>query len=335
MDLYFSTIVRYAPPDAQAGELVKLNWENKQVIHRTPIESKTLQFVDRNPRGNSRGGRGVAVIGDRIVVAGYCEIQVYDRDLNFLYPITHHLMAGIHEVFHESGDRLWITCTTLNVALLVDLRSGEILQQIWPREISTFQKHWHLDPETIDKNADNRVRLLDSDIFKHKSHLHFNAISIWYEEKYGLFNRHGAVVNLTREKIVVEDPSIKGAHNLLINDDGLIFIADTRNQGINIYGMNGKLAKRINLLPFHKARRKAIWNKVANPLRKLASRVGLTQQKIVTPFHVRGLDIQSELLYCGISPAAILCLNWKTGKLVDTFDYTDDVRIAIHGLKLA
>lgn len=335
MDLFFSTLFRYAPNKTRAGELVKFNWESKRVIRKTPIISRTIQFDDPNPRGNSHGGRGVAVIGDRVVVAGYCELQVYDTELNFLYPITHHQMAGLHEVFHESGNRLWIVSTTLNTALLIDICTGEVLQLIWPQEISTFRKHWNLELENIDKNADNRIRFLAADVFKNKSHLHFNAIYVWQGDVYGLFNRFGAVVNLSREKIILEDPAIKGAHNLFINDDGIIFINDTRNQGVNLYGMNGRFIKRINLLPFHKASRIVPWYKITNPIRNVTNRAGLTKQQVVTAFHVRGLDIHNELLFCGISPAALLCLDWKTKKFIGSYDYSDDVRIAVHGLKFA
>jgi hypothetical protein len=335
MDIYFSTICRYPTITDQAGELVKLNWESKQVVRKVLIEQKTLKFEDTNPRGNSKGGRGIAVIGNRVIVAGYCELQVYDADLNLLNAITHDQMAGIHEVFLESANRLWVTSTTLNAALLVDIDTGEVLDQIWPQENPAFQARWALTPCCLDKNVDNRLRFISNDVFENKCHLHFNAITKWHGDYYGLFNRFGAIVNLSRDRVLVEDPSIRGAHNLLINEDGIIFVNDTRNQAVYLFDVNGRLIKRINLLPFHDARLKVPWYKVTNPVRRLVSRTGLTSQQIVTVFHVRGLDIRDELIFCGISPAAILCLNWQTGQLVDSFDYTDDIRIAIHGLKLA
>jgi len=59
MDIYFSTVFRYAPID-QAGELVRLDWDTKHVISKVPVAPRSLQFEDPNPRGNSRGGKGIA-----------------------------------------------------------------------------------------------------------------------------------------------------------------------------------------------------------------------------------------------------------------------------------
>lgn len=333
MEILFSTVFRYAPID-QAGELVRLDWDNKQVLQKVSVGPKTLQFDDPNPRGNSRGGRGIAVINNRIIVAGYCELQVYDTNLNHLHNISHNLMAGLHEVYHESGNRLWLASTTLNAGLLLDIQSGELLDQVWPQGIPIFQQRWNLTPIALDKNEDNRIRFMAKNIVKDPSHLHFNAISSWKGDLYGLFNRFGAVVNLTKEKIILEDRSIFGAHNLIILDDGTILVNDTRNQGVNIYNMDGLLKKRIDLLPFHGARKKVVRYKRTELLRKLLRGIGIPQQDAVMPFFVRGMDINDDLLFVGISPAAILCLNWQTGKLIDVFNYTDDVRIAIHGLRL-
>jgi hypothetical protein len=332
-EILFSTVFRYAPID-QAGELVKLDWDKKQVVNKTSVAPKTLQFVDPNPRGNSRGGRGIAVVDDKVIVAGYCELQVYDLSLNPLYNITNNFMSGLHEVFHESGQRLWVTSTTLNAALLIDIQTGELLDQVWVQEIPEFQERWYLTPRNLNKNEDNRIRFINKNLERDSSHLHFNAVSVWKGDLFGLFNRYGAVVNLRRNKVILEDRHIFGAHNLIILDDGTIFINDTRNQGVNIYNMDGVLKKRINLLPFHRARNQVRQYKLTTPFRKLGGKIGFSQPEIVMPFFVRGMDIKEDLLFIGISPAAILCLNWQTGKLVDVFNYSDDTKIAVHGLKL-
>ena len=334
MDIYFSTVFRYAPID-QAGELVRLDWDTKKVISKVPVAPRSLHFEDPNPRGNSRGGKGIALIDDKIIVAGYCELQVYDRNLNHLYDISHNLMSGLHEVYHETGSRLWITSTVLNSALLIDVNNRELLDAIWPQECIEFKNRWNLTPMQLDKSADNRIRFLAKNIEKDPSHLHFNAIYKWKGDMYGLFNRFGAVVNLTRQRIVFEDRSIYGAHNLIILDDGTIFVNDTRNQAVNLYGKDGALKKRINLLPFHQANRKVRRYKQLNGFRKMMTRIGFPRQDSVMPFFVRGLDLSEDLLFIGISPAAILCVNWQTGKLVDVFNYTDDVRVAVHGLHIA
>jgi hypothetical protein len=267
-------------------------------------------------------------------MAGYCELQVYDLDLKPLFNISHNLMSGLHEVYHEVGHRLWVTSTSLNCALLIDLNTGKLLDQVWPQEVPTFQDRWGIKPRAINKKEDNRIRFLTKSIDRDPYHLHFNAFSTWKGEMFGLFNRLGAVVNLTTNTVVFEDPKIKGAHNLKILGDGTIFVNDTRNQAVNIYDMSGELKKRINLLPMHFAGKQVKRYKFLTPARQLLSTIGLSQQEIVMPFFVRGMDIQDDLLYVGISPASVLCLDWQSGNLVDSFTYSKDIRKAVHGLKV-
>jgi hypothetical protein len=332
-ELYFSTVFRYAPID-QAGELVKVDWETKKIEKVVPVGPKVLKFEDPNPRGNSRGGRGIAILDGKVVMASYCELQVYDLDLNPLFNISHNLMSGIHEIYHEGGARLWVVSTSLNCAILLDLNSGQLLDEIWPQEISTFQNRWGIRPRTINKEEDNRIQFLSHDIEKDPYHLHFNAYYPWKGERFGLFNRYGAVVNLTRNSVLFEDPKIIGAHNLIITDDGHLLVNDTRNQGVNVYNMNGMLTKRINLLPMHSAGKRVKHYKFLGPARKLLTRIGIKQKSVKMPFFVRGMDLHEELLFIGISPASVLCVNWITGELVDTFQYSQDVRKAVHGVKV-
>jgi hypothetical protein len=331
--LFFSTVFRYAPND-QAGELVKLDWKKKEILKRVPVGPKTLRIDDPNPRGNSRGGRGIALVDNKIIMAGFCELQIYDQDLNHLSNITHNLMAGLHEVFLDSGKTMWITSTNLGCALQFNIETGDLVNQLWPQETPEFQSRWSLVPLDINKKADNRLLSLSKNFGKDASHLHFNAITVWNGQEFGLFNRFGAVVNLSTHRVVLEDPSIKGAHNLIILDDGTIFVNDTRNQGVNLYNMDGNLIKRIDLLPFHPAGRKVKRYKQFAPIRGFLENRGLIQESAVMPFFVRGMDLRDELLFVGISPAAILCVNWQSGKLVDVYNYTDDTRIAVHGLKV-
>ena len=331
--LFFSTVFRYAPND-QAGELVKVDWQKKRVLKRVTVGPKTIWIDDPNPRGNSRGGRGIALVDNKIMMAGFCELQVYDLDLNHLTNITHNLMAGLHEVFRDSGKTIWVTSTNLGCALQFNAETGKLINQHWPQETTEFQNRWGIHPLDINKQEDNRLLSLSKNFGKDASHLHFNAITVWKGHEFGLFNRFGAVVNLSTRRVIVEDPSVKGAHNLIILDDGTIFINDTRNQGVNLYNMDGKLVRRIDLLPFHPAGRKVKQYKRFAPIRGFLENRGLVQQSAVMPFFVRGMDLQDDLLFVGISPAAILCIEWHSGKLADVYNYTDDTRIAVHGLKI-
>jgi hypothetical protein len=56
---------------------------------------------------------------------------------------------------------------------------------------------------------------------------------------------------------------------------------------------------------------------------------------VAKPCFVRGLDYFDGSLFVGISPATILEIDYETGELLDYFKYANDVRVAVHGLKIA
>ncbi len=49
---------------------------------------------------------------------------------------------------------------------------------------------------------------------------------------------------------------------------------------------------------------------------------------------LRGLDKLGKLLFLGISPATILCIDVESGELIDYYSYSTDVNACIHGIKV-
>ena len=43
-------------------------------------------------------------------------------------------------------------------------------------------------------------------------------------------------------------------------------------------------------------------------------------------------DRHGDLLFVGLSPASIACINWRTGEFVDGFQFVRDPRACVHGL---
>ena len=64
------------------------------------------------------------------------------------------------------------------------------------------------------------------------------------------------------------------------------------------------------------------------------SRVGLHPPSPPRPVFVRGLDFAEDRLFVGISPATILCIDWDRGELVDHYNYSQNVHVCVHGLKV-
>lgn len=67
MTLYFSTVIRSAPPE-RGGQLVRLDWNDKVTTVIMPVQPAHQGIEDPNPRGNTRGGRGIALVGTDVLV---------------------------------------------------------------------------------------------------------------------------------------------------------------------------------------------------------------------------------------------------------------------------
>lgn len=333
-DLYFSTVFLFGNND-QAGELVQLDFEKGQVLQRAAIGPKTLQFQDPNPRGNSRGGRGIALMSEYVVVCSYCEVQIYDRKLRYQRVISHPLMSGLHEVCPVDDHLLWLTSCSLDVALLLNLDSGEVVKQFWVREMPALQKRWGIKALPVDKTADNRLTYLSENSYKDPGHLHLNALAVHQGELLGLINRFGAVVNLNTQQVLLEDPHLKGAHNLVILDDGTLLINNSKHQEVAQYDLQGKLVKQLDLRPFHPAGRLAARHQRREPLRHALASTRLYEDRSIPPFKLRGLQARDGKIFIGMCPAAVLCVDWQRGSLLNVYNYTKDDRIGVHGLQLA
>ena len=95
--LFFSTVVRAAPL-LDGGELVRLDWECKEVRARAPLAPLNMALRDQNPRGNCRGGRGIWLTADSVFVATYDGVRSFDHALNPKGDVSNSLLVDLHEV---------------------------------------------------------------------------------------------------------------------------------------------------------------------------------------------------------------------------------------------
>lgn len=331
MHVYFTTVNRGAPIE-HGGELVRLDWRTKTVESVAPIFPSNPTLVDPNPRGNTRGGRGVARAGDELVVASYHTLSVFGRDLEHRRDITHPLFVGLHETTPTENGTLWVTSTAIDAAMEVDLATGRIQRQFWPREMPAFQRRWGLTPLLIDKDADNRGGYLASEHLKHPSHLHLNAIAVWRGQIHALFNKFGAIVNLDTSEVLIEDRSLRGAHNLRIEEDGTAFVNDTLHRAVRVYDLPSRSFKTtVALTGFQPIqlieRRYRFSDRAAQWLKRLGLRTPFAR-----PIFVRGMDRVGDFLFVGMSPAAIACIDVNNASLVDFFPHSNNVGVCVHGI---
>jgi hypothetical protein len=276
------------------------------------------------------------VIDDEVWVASYHTLRVFDLKLRPIRDLTHPLMVGLHEVFPTDRGSIWVTATAIDAALEIDVTSGKARREIWPREGRSLQASLGLEPLDIDKTADNRTRFLESMHSKHSSHLHLNAVAEHDGEVYGLFNRFGAIVNLDREQVVVQDRAIRGGHNLVFSPDGQVHVSGTLTRSVLTFDLvDGKRSRELSLPRYPGLKRLASKLDASFRVKRLLYKYGWASMAPDRPFFVRGLSRYRNSLFVGMSPASILEIDDASGELIDLFHYRDDVRFCVHGLEVA
>jgi hypothetical protein len=333
MRIYFGTVIRTAPV-AAGGELVCLNWEARRATAGAAVYPSNPDLrCDPNPRGNTRGCRGVAVVDGQVVGASYHSLGIFDLTLAHRRDISHGLMVGLHEIHAHDEHRLWVASTELNAALEVDLRTGELCRDVWPHELPRIARALNVPPLPVDKRGDYRAALFrDVAHIRHPSHLHLNALFVWRDQVFALLNRFNMVVNLTRDEVVLQDPYLDHPHNLLITPEGVAIINNSFRHSICFYDITtGRRKRVIRLRDFAWVRRLrgVAWlTNLSNGLRHLR-RVRLA---VARPLFVRGLDYAGSHLFVGLSPASILRIDARSGTLIEAYNYSRDVRVCVHGL---
>jgi len=333
MKVFFGTVVRMAPVSG-GGELVRLDWGSKHVEARVPMSPARVDH-DPNPRGNTRGCRGIAVLEGRVVAASYDSLEVFDADLTHAFSRSHGLMVGLHESAPSGGGKLWVTSTAIDAALEFDPQSGELLQSFWPRDMPRLARELDLAPSTIDKSADNRLGHLEQKHGRGPSHLHLNAVAEWKGHVLALFHAQGVIADLTEDRILVRDPCLKKCHNLLVDPDGTAVVNDSLHATVRVFDLES--ARQIDALDLkrldwvRRLRRIGIFDLVRRAMRKPSL---LARRLAARPLFLRGMDRVGDRLYLGLSPAAVVCVDLRSRELVDAFRYSSDLRVCIHGLSV-
>jgi hypothetical protein len=320
MIIFFDTVKRKRPVK-QGGELHKLDWQTKKVIQSIPLFPQDPDIEDDpNPRGNSRGGKGIAISGNELFVGTYHSILVFDHDLQPLRKITNPLFVNIHEIC-MAGENLWVSSTAIDCAVKVD-RQGNTLATWWAREEKLLQERYGLCPMAIDKDGDNRLLHIHGELSAQPHHTHLNSVIKSGDATYVLLNKPGIVVQIEPAvSVVLEDPAIRGAHSPIISPEGdRLLLCSSFRRAVLVFDLKSKKKMRqIDLLDF--ARVDDLYRRQPD-------------QPFNQSIFVRGLEIvDKKTILAGISPAAVLEIDIDRGRLLDLYQHSEDVGDAVHGLR--
>ncbi len=334
--VYFSTVIRGGEV-ADSGDFVALDWSTKRVIASVPAVPDATEVDDPNPRGGRRGGRGMWVTPEHVLAATDDRIAVFDRSLEFERSLSNGLMVGLHELYQDDPGRVWAAATTIDAAVEVDLADGSVTGARWPREDARLRDELGLVPLDLDKSADNRLAFLSHHVFEDAGHAHLNAVARWRGDLIGLFCRMGVVVNLDRGGVVFHHPLLVRSHNLVVVDD-TVFVSGTRNRQVCQFDLaSGRLIRTVHLAELAWVRANIDVSDLEEPsrARQLRSRLAHRPAALARSLFVRGLQVVGNRVFVGVSPAAILCIDWNTGELADVYQHAEQVTCAVHGLQVA
>ena len=311
-----------------AGELISMDWGTKKILKRVPIFPCDPEVPDPNERGGVRGGRGIALLCNEVFVACCHSLLGFDYDLNPTRRLTHHQFSGLHEI-KVVEDGIWVSATPLGAVHKIDF-NGNLLQSWWAHDDPLVIEKFDNRPFPIDKSGDNRLVNTQA-----SSKLHLNHVDVHGGRVYASLNNHGAVLRLFPTEVVVHEPSLKGCHNGLITDDGEILLNHSHGHTLMACELNtGKIKRRINLGDFPETAKLMRAGKYKNIPWPVRARNFITRKRMPRPLFARGLcRLDASRVLVGVSPASVLEINYKQGKLLDMCQLSDSPNECIHGLE--
>lgn len=350
MRIVFTTVIRQAPV-AAGGWARVAEWPSGRLLAERPVAPADPSVLDPNPRGNSRGGRGVVVAGDALVIANYHTLEVCDRALQPVGKFSHGNFAGIHEIMRRGG-RLFVASTAVNAAAEVPLEdvlgaasaagkpaAPAAVRFWWPTEEPAVCEQLGVPTTSYpDKQADNRLRHLDLHNRGHAGHLHLNAVDADGDQAYALLNKPGAILRLDTPgsmEVVLRHPLLEGAHNLEFVGPGRAWVVGTRSGLLlecDLYA--GRVRPLIDLAASPFAREVA---RGASEPRAWSWRRWLGRERAPTarPLFWRGLAMDDDWIFVGTSPAAILGFDRRTFAYQGVVRFGANVREIVHGIAIA
>lgn len=345
LDLFCTTVIRHAPVSA-GGEVLRLEWPLGRVLARRPVIPQSPSIDDPNPRGNSRGGRGLAICDDMLIVASYHSLEICDWNLQKRSVFSDGNFVGIHEISLRD-ERLFVACTAINAAAQLPLDMiRQVTIRMEPEDKKRLRYWWPTESEAIchalripltsyeAKEADNRLRYLDFHNRGKSGHLHLNAIDADTRGTYALLNKPGAILQLDPLRIVLHHPLLEGAHNLRVHEPGRAYVVSTRAGALVECDLRlGTVKPLLNLndTPFARAviagSRPSLWYRFR--------RSPAVEDQSAKPLFWRGLAMNSEFLFVGTSPAAILAFDRRNFSYCGAVVLSRNVREIVHGLVVA
>lgn len=306
MKIICTTVVRAAQQGQTHGGLYVIDVESGEIIYHKPLGS---DFVNYNERGGERGLRGIAVLDDRIIVAGATGLMELDRDTYEVVKKVENPEAfqSIHEICVHNNS-VWVTSTGRNCIVKTDLDFN--IEKIWEYEAEYFDDYQRILSSKEVTCEEVVCNSTSSCMYKKTDENHINSISSFN----GRVVFSAALSDLYEvETLEVVSPRTCGGftHNFYEYPD-MIISNKTTLRHIKILKDGEEI-----LMPVPESRTEA-----------------KSIDKIAENNWNRGLARKDDLLFIGSSPARILVFNLESLRYEKEIKLETDIRHCIHGLEL-
>lgn len=211
MRLLCTTVKRGAEDYHISGRILEIEIPSGEIVASLNLPDKCKVS---GPRGGSRGGRGVRVLDDRIYVAIYDRILVYNFAWELISEISHPHVVGHHEI-QVDAEGIWCCSTIVDAIFKIDFQ-GRVLFEWWASEDDRFiswlnarKIHWD---KTVVYAA---YQLPDNNEAHPDKQFHFNSIYNYRGRIYVHDSNHQALFTIWPGfKPVFINPDWENAHNV-------------------------------------------------------------------------------------------------------------------------
>jgi hypothetical protein len=315
MRVICTTVIRGADQFDLSGRIIEMDLPSGEIIVAMNLPNKGNII---GPRGGSRGGRGVRVFNNKIYVAIYDRILVYDLNWNLLSEIQHPHVVGHHEI-QVDAQGIWCCSTMIDAVVKLDF-SGKVLFEWWASEDNEFLAWVKARKFAWDRDIDYSTYAPHPDKEGYPNHqFHINSIYYGIDGKVYAYDLNYAALFVIwpRFEPVARNPAWGHAHNVCLYGRDILVNASAF-RSFEIWRMPEGWQRFWNRKPYR------VQNIVIVPGKGESTQFSKSGW-------VRGrIDLGPNEFIVGCNPASLYHL--QDGHIVQRWQISSQVNEAVHGL---
>ncbi|MEO1701538.1 MAG: hypothetical protein AAFR71_05740 [Pseudomonadota bacterium] len=300
MIVYVTSLVRYKP----YGWLYKVDYHQKKIIARRKINSD-------NSLAKHGGPHGLASIGDTLVTGTYSDILFFDGDLKERGRFASPYLLGVHGL-SAVDDRIWISSCNNEMVVCFD-RDGNVIERFCLRSNRPLCDFFDLKRQ--EENAATGFLEYPEQPF------HVNHVQEVDGRLLVCLHKQGCIWDLRAGEPVAL--SVGGQIHDAQYGAGGYLVNDTQGEKLCFFDESGHPLTSTFVKPYP----------LSSMMTRIRQMLGVNKGKVCRANWLRGLaPLGYEQVLVGSSPATILTVDFKSGKLVEQMKLSSDRCEAVFGI---